>query len=309
MSASTPESGRAAEWGWNVLDERFALIGPQPVEPPPEAPGRFPSEIPLVSCAVLAVLLLGCLCPVLPKDPAYMDLAHASLPPCGAFWFGTDTMGRDIFSMVWYGGRVSLSIGFLAAAVSTLAGVLFGTASGLAPRWLDGLLMRLTEILLSIPSLLLILLLQGMLGKANAVTIAFVIGAVSWTGIAKVVRTEVLQLRGSGYVAASRCMGGGFFHILRKHLAPNFLPSILFMVVMNLRSAILMESTLSFLGLGLPLEVISWGSMLSLAEKALPGGAWWMILIPGGFLAAALLCITSIGNGLRRRMNRGQSNL
>ena len=104
-------------------------------------------------------------------------------------------------------------------------------------------------------------------------------------------------------------MGGGFFHVLQRHLAPNFLPSILFMVVMNLRGAILAESTLSFLGLGLPLEVISWGSMLSLAEKGLLSGAWWMILIPCGFLAAALMCVTSIGSSLRRRMNRGQSNL
>ena len=291
------------------MDDRFAWAGPPPAEAPPEPPKRIPLEIPWISWFVLAVLLLGCLCPVLPKDPAYMDLAHTSLPPSRAFWFGTDAMGRDIFSMIWYGGRISLFIGFAAAAVSTLAGIVFGAASGFAPRWADALLMRLTEILLSIPGLLLILLLQGTLGKPNVVSLSLVIGATGWTGIAKVVRTEVLRLRESGFVAAAQCMGGGFFHILRRHLAPNLLPSILFMVVMNVRSAILTESTLSFLGLGLPLEVISWGSMLSLAETALLSGAWWMILIPGGFLTAALLCVTSIGSGLRRWLNREPSNL
>ncbi len=291
------------------MDERFTLVGPRPAEAAAAPSKQLPPEIPWISWIVLAVLLLGCLCPFLPKDPAYMDLAHTSLPPCGEFWFGTDAMGRDIFSMIWYGGRVSLFVGFAAAAVSTVVGVVFGTVSGLAPHWLDGLLMRLTEILLSIPSLLLILLLQGALGKPDVFSISLVIGATSWASVAKVVRTEVLQLRGSGYVAAAQCMGGGFFHVLQRHLAPNFLPSILFMVVMNLRGAILAESTLSFLGLGLPLEVISWGSMLSLAEKGLLSGAWWMILIPGGFLAAALMCVTSIGSSLRRRMNRGQSNL
>ena len=107
----------------------------------------------------------------------------------------------------------------------------------------------------------------------------------------------------------SRAMGGGFFHILLRHLTPNFLSSILFMVVMNVRSAILAESTLSFMGIGLPLEVISWGSMLSLAEKALLTGSWWIILIPGVFLVATLLCITALGNDLRRNVTRQSSNL
>ena len=104
-------------------------------------------------------------------------------------------------------------------------------------------------------------------------------------------------------------MGGGFFYILRKHLAPNFLSSIMFMVVMNIRSAIVEESTLSFMGIGLPLEIISWGSMLSLAEKAMSGDAWWIIVIPGAFLVVTLLCITDIGEAMRRAANRKESNL
>jgi len=104
-------------------------------------------------------------------------------------------------------------------------------------------------------------------------------------------------------------MGGGFFHILWTHLTPNFVSSIMFMVVMNVRSAIVAESTLSFMGIGLPLDVISWGSMLSLAEKALLTKAWWIIVIPGAFLVVTLLCITSLGNDLRKNVNRKQSNL
>ena len=169
-----------------------------------------------------------------------------------------------------------------------------------SPDWLDRLLMRLTEILLSVPNLLLVVLLQAILGTANVLTLSLVIGLTSWASIAKVVRTEVRRLRSSEYVLASRCMGGGFFHVLRQHLAPNFFSSISFMVVMNIRSAITAESTLSFLGIGLPIEVVSWGSMLSLSEKALLTDAWWIIIIPGVFLVATLLCITELANAMRR---------
>ena len=182
----------------------------------------------------------------------------------------------------------------------TAIAILFGTVSGCAPDWLDRLLMRLTEILLSVPNLLLVVLLQAILGTANVLTLSLVIGLTSWASIAKVVRTEVRRLRSSEYVLASRCMGGGFFHVLRQHLAPNFFSSISFMVVMNIRSAITAESTLSFLGIGLPIEVVSWGSMLSLSEKALLTDAWWIIVIPGVFLVATLLCITELANVMRR---------
>ena len=162
---------------------------------------------------------------------------------------------------------------------------------------------------MSVPTLLLVVLIQAILGKATVWSISLVIGLTSWTSIAKVVRTEVRQLRGSEYILAAKCMGGSFFYILRRHLAPNFLSSIMFMVVMNVRSAMIAESTLSFMGIGLPLEVISWGSMLSLAEKALLTNAWWIIVIPGVFLVVTLLCMTNIGHDLRRRANHRHSNL
>ena len=291
--------------------ERFTLVGTREL-PPREAPKRHRLDgFPWVSLAVLAVIVLGCLaCDLLmTHDPTYLDLAHCSEAPNGTFFFGTDAMGRDLFSGIWYGGRISLTIGVLATLLSTAVATVYGTVSGLAPQWLDILLMRLTELFLSVPNLLLIVFLQAILGQANAVSISVTIGLTSWAGIAKIVRTEVRQLRHSEYVLAARAMGGGFFHVLVRHLFPNFFSAILFMVVMNLRGAIVAESTLSFLGLGLPLETVSWGSMLSLAEKALLSGAWWVILLPGAFLIAVLLCVTNLGNYLRRQASRKESNL
>ena len=167
---------------------------------------------PLISALLLAVILSGCLCChlIMTKDPGYMDLAHYNEAPGGEFLFGTDTMGRDIFSMIWYGGRISLLIGVLATFLSTVLAIVFGSVSGCAPEWVDSLLMRFTEIFLSIPNLLLVILLQAILGKASIFSISFIIGITSWPGIAKVVRTEVKQIRNSGYVTAARCMGGSF---------------------------------------------------------------------------------------------------
>ena len=294
------------------MNDRFQIVGARPL--PEAVPTKSRHSLrgkPVVSTVILSLIVLGCLfCElIMTKAPAYLDLAHCSTAPCREFLFGTDTMGRDIFSMIWYGGRLSLFIGVGSTVISTLLAILFGAVSGLAPKWLDALLMRLTEILLSVPNLLLVIFLQAIIGTPSAWSIALVIGLTSWTSIAKVVRTEVQRLRASEYVIAAKCMGGSFFHILRRHLAPNFFSSILFMVVMNVRSAIIAESTLSFMGLGLPIEVVTWGSMLSLAEKALMTDAWWILLIPGAFLVVTLLCITTLGDYLRSRTSRKESNL
>ena len=293
------------------MSNGFEVVGIRSLPEQPVQKEKWYRGKPLFSAVLLALIVLGCLgCRLLmTADPTYMDLSRCSVPPSRQFLFGTDTMGRDIFSMIWYGGRLSLFIGLAATAISTAIAILLGAASGCAPNWLDALLMRLTEILLSIPGLLLIVLLQAILGRANVLSISLVIGVTGWTSMAKIIRTEVQQIRSSEYVLASRCMGGGFFHILWRHLTPNFVSSIMFMVVMNVRTAIAAESTLSFMGIGLPLEVVTWGSMLSLSEKALLSRAWWIILIPGLFLVVTLLCITSLGNYLRKAVNRKQSNL
>ena len=292
-------------------EELFTVVG---IRPEPAVPKKKVSRLkgfPWVSVVLLGTIVLCCLFAevLMTKDPSYLDLKNFNAAPNGEFLFGTDTLGRDIFSGIWYGGRISITIGFLATLISTFIAVVYGSVSGIAPAWLDVLMMRFTEIFLSVPGLLLVLFLQAVLGEANVLTLSVVIGVTGWASIAKVVRTEVRQIRGSEYVVASKCMGGRFFHILRKHLAPNFIASIMFMVVMNVRGAIGSESTLSFMGMGLPLEIISWGSMLSLSEKALLTDSWWIIIIPGAFLVTLLMCLTNIGNYLRKAANGQESNL
>ena len=292
------------------MNDPFRLVGIRPQEAAAPTP-KPRQKRPVLSLTVLGLLVLGCLAAPLiaPGDPGYLDLLHTSQSPGREFLFGTDAMGRDLFRCIWHGGRVSLFIGFLSTLISTAIAVVYGAVSGVSSPGVDSAMMRLTEILLSVPELLTVLFLQAIWGVATRVSIAVIIGLTSWYSIAKVVRTEVRQLRGSEYVIASRAMGGRFAHILGQHLAPNFFSSIMFMVVMNVRSAIVAESTLSFLGMGLPIDTVSWGSMLSLSERALMTGSWWVILIPGAFLVALLLSLTEIGNWLRREGSRRESNL
>lgn len=266
---------------------------------------------PVISAAVLAVIVLGCICSgmIAARDPGYMDFVNAGHAPCREFLFGTDTMGRDIWSGIWNGGRLSLMIGVLSAAIATFTALIIGTLSAVASETVDAVIMRITDIMISIPSLPLVILLQAVLGEANVVSLSLVIGLTGWMNMAKVVRTEVRQLKNTEYVLAARSMGGSFWYILRQHLAPNLVPSLMFMAVMTIRSAIASESTLSFMGIGLPTEVISWGSMLSLSEKAMLTEAWWIIVIPGAFLAVTIACITELANAYRRSLSHRHSNV
>ncbi len=295
--------------------DSFRLVGMLPREPLPEEPARgwrrYFRGKPVAAMALLAVIGFCCLFAelMMTHDPTYLDLANANVAPNGEFLFGTDALGRDLFSMIWYGGRVSLAIGLLSTAISTVIAVVYGCISGLSSRMVDNALMRATEILLSIPSILIVILLQAVLGEATVLSISLVIGVTGWMNIAKVVRSEVRQIRGCDYVLAARCMGGGFFHILGRHLLPNFLSSIMFMVVTNIGTAIATEATLSFLGIGLPLEIVSWGSMLSSADRALLSNNWWVIVIPGLFIVLTLVCFTAVGNHIRKRANKGFSNI
>lgn len=266
---------------------------------------------PIVSIVILAIIILGCVFYklIINHDPTYLDLANYNVAPNSEFYFGTDTVGRDIFSMIWYGGRISLFIGFLATIISTVIAVVYGSISAMAPEFIDEIMMRLTEIFLSIPNILIIIFLQAIIGQNNVVSIAVVIGVTSWMSISKVVRTEVKRLVNEEYFMYARFMKANIFHLLINHIGPRLVPAIMFMIVMNIRSAIVAEATLSFLGLGLPLEVISWGSMLSLSEKALLTNSWWIIIVPGIFLITTILCIANIGNYLRKKVNVKSSYL
>ncbi|MBR1993035.1 MAG: ABC transporter permease [Firmicutes bacterium] len=258
---------------------------------------------PIASVTILAVIIIGCIiCEIfIPYDPTRMMLDQISQPPSGAHIFGTDTLGRDLFSVVWHGGRISITVGLLATLISTVIAVIYGTAAGLAGKKVDDLLMRFTEILLSIPQILMVIFIQAIWGDATVLSISVVIGITGWMAVAKMVRSEVKQLRNAGFVLVARTMGAGFFYILRKHLMPNFMSAIMFMIVTNIGSAIAMEATLSFMGLGLPTDIISWGSLMSLSQRAMLTGAWWMLLIPGVFLVVTLICITDIGEYMRNR--------
>ncbi|MBU3087126.1 ABC transporter permease [Clostridium gasigenes] len=268
-------------------------------------------KTPYISLGLLILIIGGCILSplIMTHNPRYMDLANSNISPNSSFYFGTDSMGRDIFSMIWDGGKISLFIGVFATIISTFIGVVYGSISGTSSQFIDSLMMRATEIIISIPSILIIIFIQAILRNASPVSIAIVIGITSWMNIAKIVRSEVRQIRNSEYILAAKLMGGKFFYILKNHLLPNFISSIMFMVVCNIGSSIIKESTLSFLGIGLPIEVISWGSMLSLSEGALLSNSWWVILIPGIFLVVTLVSITNIGNYIRKKINKKSSNL
>ena len=197
----------------------------------------------------------------------------------------------------------------MSAAVITFIGVFYGCLSGAASGVVDGAMMRAVELLQSVPVLLSLLLILSLMGKQNELTIALVIGVTGWFPLSRIVRSEVRQIRNSEYILASRCMGAGFPFIMRKHLIPNFVSAIMFVVISSISTSMAMEATLSFLGLGLPTDVLSWGSMLALADRALLLNSWWVILIPGVFLVVTLLSITSIGHYFRKRSNQGPSNL
>jgi len=295
-----------------MKDQNFSLVGPNYAEfssslKIDKSLKQKIRELPLISIVVLGVILACCLGAevIMNHDPVYMDLQNVAQAPNGSFYFGTDLLGRDIFSMIWYGGRISLFIGVVASEISTVIAVVYGCISGLSNEWIDDLMMRCTEILMSIPSILIIIFIQAMIGQTNPLSIAFVIGITNWMSISKIVRNEMRQIRNSDYILASKTMGSNFGYRLSKHLLPNFVSSIMFMVVMNVSSAIGTEATLSFLGIGLPTEIISWGSMLSNADKALLSNYWWIILTPGIFLVMTLVSLADIGNYIRKMNNRG----
>lgn len=268
-------------------------------------------KLPKASLAVLTVIFLATVFAGVfsPYSPEEMNPSAVGLAPGVNHIFGTDQMGRDLFTLVLYGGRASLYIGLVSSLISTAMAVIYGTAAGLAGERADAFLMRLTELIMSIPSILLILFLQAMWGQASYTSLAVIIGLTGWMPIAKVVRSEVRQLAGSDYILAARTMGAGFWYILRRHIAPDLVPAIMFMVVSNIGQAMITESTLSFLGLGLPLTEVSWGSLLSMSQEALLSNQWWMILLPGSVLMITLICMTSIGEYMRKKSTARHSNL
>ena len=301
--------------GAGTANELFAVVGAIPSDEKIQNKKNhghiMQRKKPVMSILILGLIVTGCLLApwVAKHDPAGFYLTALNTPPNSEFYFGTDALGRDLYSIMFYGGRASLAIGILGAAIIAVIGTLYGCLSGTLPDRVDAVMMRIAETGGSIPTLLMVLILSAIIPEKNIFTLSFIIGITGWFGMARIVRSEVRQIRNCEYVLYARSSGGSFFYVMWHHLLPNFLSAIMFVVVSNVSTCITMESTLSFLGLGLPVDVLSWGSMLSLANRALIMNTWWGIVIPGLFLVVTLLCITNVADYLRREVNRQPSHL
>lgn len=266
---------------------------------------------PIFSAIFLIIIISCCLGAefVANHDPSIFYVNNLNQSPNSEFYFGTDLLGRDIFSIIWYGGRISLFIGLLGTIILTTIGLLYGCISGLAPKFIDNLLMRFAELLCSIPSILLLICLTSLLPSQNVFTLALFIGLVNWMPLARMVRNEVLQIKNTEYFWSAKLLGISRFKLISNYLLPNFWATIIFMVISSINTCILNEAVLSFLGLGLPVDIISWGSMLSLANRALLTNSWWVIFFPGIFIVITLLCITNIIQHFKVKTTHKCSNL
>lgn len=260
--------------------------------------------------AIFIVLCIACFTSGLWIDNAgRAELASANTAPCLAYPFGTDSLGRNVAQLVLVGGSTSLCVGLLSASISTAVALLYGVLCASLPRAAGLAMQRVCELLMSVPSFLFAVFVQAILGKASVGSLAAVIGLTGWMGMSKVVYSEVFRVGQSDMILSAKALGAGFWHILFRHLLPNIFPAIAFMSASSAASAIGTEATLSFLGIGLPLEVVSWGSMLSLSQNSILAGRWWTFVFPGLFLALMLVCITQIAQHMQQHNQTKCSNL
>ena len=231
--------------------------------------------------------------------PNTMNLAASAKPPSFEHILGTDRIGRDIWSRMINGGQVSLLIGLTATFISLTFGVVLGAVSGYFGGWVDIILQRFTDIVMTFPSIVLMLTIAVFVGPGLLSTI-IIIGAVSWPGLSRLVRAEFLSARERTYVEVTRALGGSHRRIMFVHILPNALGPVLAAAAFGVGSAILTEAGLSFLGLGVTLPTASWGNMLEVArELQILSGAPWMWMPPAGMIVLTVLCINFIGDGLR----------
>jgi peptide/nickel transport system permease protein len=230
-------------------------------------------------------------------DPNALDLANAGAPPGPAHLLGTDESGRDVLSRLLFGGRVSLAVGFAAVLFAGAIGLTLGALAGLAGRRADTLVMRLTDAALAIPTLFLVIAAVTFVG-ASIPALVIAIGATSWMGLARVVRGELLTIREQAFVEASRALGARPWHLFLRHALPHLLPSVIVSATFGVGTAILMESALSFLGLGVPPPAASWGNMLSNAQSYLSTTPW-LALYPGLLILVTVVAVNVFGDALR----------
>lgn len=227
-----------------------------------------------------------------PRNPAQNQGA-----PSGRNLFGTYKRGVDVFARMLHGARVTLLIGFVSTGVAAVIGVCLGALAGYLGSWVDSVISRLIELVMSIPSLVLVLALIAVIEKPTIWHVMLVLGATGWTGIARLTRAEFLKLKEADFVAAARAMGAGGLRIMVQHILPNALAPILVPITFGIAGAILTESALSFLGLG-PADALSWGRLLQAGRES-NNEHWWLIVFPGAAIFLTVLAYNLIGEGLQ----------
>lgn len=245
--------------------------------------------------ALVAVCLIGPSLSPYAQDAQDLELKAANISP--QHWLGTDTLGRDMLTRVLKGGQVSLAVGLLATFVAACIGVTYGLISGLAGGRIDAAMMRVVDILYAFPFINFVILLMVVFGR-HFWLIFIAIGAVEWLTMARVVRGQVLALKNLEFVTAAKASGAGFWHIVRKHLLPNVIGPVIIYASLTVPGVMLLEATLSFLGLGIQPPNASWGVLLGDGSQVMQTYPW-LLLYPGLFFSSTLLALNILGDGLR----------
>jgi peptide/nickel transport system permease protein len=247
---------------------------------------------------VMVLLFVSLLAPWLaPHNPNEINAWQVLSPPSGSHWFGTDELGRDVFSRVLYGARISLKVGFVAIGIAVVVGSAVGLIAGYYGGWMDSLLMRGVDIMLCFPAFFLILAIITFL-EPSIWYIMAVIGLTGWMGVARMVRAEVLAIREMDYIMAARCIGCSNLRIILRHILPNALSPVLVAATLGVAGAILTESALSFLGIGVQPPTPSWGNILTSGKDYIEF-AWWLSLFPGLAILVTVLAYNLLGEGIR----------
>jgi ABC-type dipeptide/oligopeptide/nickel transport system permease subunit len=247
---------------------------------------------------VTSLTLLALAAPwIAPADPLRGSLVNSLRAPSGDFWLGTDVQGRDLLARLLFGARLSLAVGLVSQTVASVLGVGLGLAAGYYGRWVDGLLMRLADVTLAFPSLLLLIAIAAAVNPSLPIVFV-VIGLVGWAGMARLVRGEVLSLRVRDYVQAARALGASDARIVWRHLLPGVLAPVIVAATLGVGGAIMAEAALSFVGLGARPPTPSWGSMVADGRDLLRV-APWVSIVPGLAIGLTVLGVNLVGDGLR----------
>lgn len=250
------------------------------------------------SALIGLVFFLSIFAPLIaPYDPSRIDTTSILTGPGRAHLLGTDELGRDVLSRMLWGGRISLEVGFVAVGIATIIGVILGSLSGYYGGWIDSVIMRCVDIMLSIPTIFLVLAVIAIL-EPNIINIMIVIGLTSWMEPARLVRAEFIALKEREFVIGARAIGATDSRIIIRHILPNGISPIIVSATMGIGGAILIESALSFLGLGVQPPTPSWGSLLSSGKDNIEI-AWWLTAFPGGAILLTVIGYNLVGEGIR----------